>query len=218
MDGAKIQALVDKGFAIAASVTGTPHDLYRPTDPMRPLALVDRVATIQATFDARPSLKFQIPSLHTDAERYALVASELIEPGDYLVGPNLTVFVASKPTFYSAVCIACNATLSLRRLAAPTVFGPIDDRTDVLAGEADVWRGWPASLRFAGRGRSGGDDTPGDLPSPEFMALLPKLPQGVPDPRPGDVLVDQDGRRLAVGWAEWSELGWRLVARLLTAG
>lgn len=217
MDGAKIQERVDRGFAVAARVTGVPHDLFRPTDPLRPLSLVDRIAVVPVALDARPNFKFQIPALHSDAERYALVASALVEPGDYLVGPTLTAFVASKPTFYSAVCIACNATLSLRRLVAPSGFGAIDERTDVVQGEAVQWQGWPASLRFAGRGRSGIDDLPGDMPSPEFQALLPRLPEGVPDPRPGDVLVDQDGRRLAVAWAEWSELGWRVVARLLTA-
>jgi hypothetical protein len=218
MDGVQIQARVDRGFAIAARKTGVPHELYRPTDPLRPLSLVDRVATIPAAFDARPSLKFQIPALHADAERYALVSSDQVQPGDYLVGPDLTVFVASKPTFYSAVCIACNATLTLRRLANPAGFGAIDDRSDAVVGEQDVWRGWPASLRFGGRGGGGASDVPGDMSNPEFQALLPKLPDGVPDPRPGDVLVDQAGRRMAVGWAEWSELGWRILARLMTAG
>lgn len=215
MDGVRIQQRVDHGFAIAARKTGVPHGLFRPFDPLRPLRLVDRIATIPAAFDARPALKFNIPALHTDAMRYALVDSALVQPGDYLVGADLTVFVASKPTFYSAVCVACNATVSLRRLAAPGGFGPIDDRTDVVSGEAAYMEGWPASVRFGGRGRVGIDDLPGGMPSPEFQILLPRFPEGVADPRLGDVVVDQDARRFVVAWAEWSELGWRLLARLL---
>lgn len=217
MDGATIQARVNRGYGIAAAKVGLPHDLYRPSDVRSPIRLVNRVATLPAAFDARPSYKFQIPGLQTDAERYALVDGDQIQPGDYLVGPGGTVFVAALPPLMPIVCIACNAILSLRRLGAPVGFGAIPDRTDASAGETLLWEGWPASMRFGGRGRSGSDDLPGDLPSPEYMVMLPAIPDA-PDPRPGDVIVDDKGRRLAVGWWESSELGWRIIARLMTAG
>jgi hypothetical protein len=107
--------------------------------------------------------------------------------------------------------------VSLRRLNAAVGFGAIADRSDASTGEAAIFAGWPASMLFAGRGRSGADDLPGDMPSPEYMVMLPVIP-GVDLPRPGDILTDDMGRRLVVGWCERSQLGLRIIGRLMTAG
>jgi hypothetical protein len=217
IDGPGIDAKVAAGFARAAAVAGFDYDLYRPTDPLNPLRLIDRIDTVKAVFDAQPALKFTTPGLHSASTRYAIIDSALVQQGDYLVSDTETLFVAAKPPFYSAVCILCTATVSLRRLGAPAGFGAIADRSDAATGETLIFSGWPASVLFAGRGRTGADDLPGDMPSPEYMILLPPVP-GIEVPRPGDVIVDDAGRRMAVGWQETSPLGWRIIGRLMTAG
>lgn len=218
IDGAGIMEKVNFGFAKAAEVAGFPCDLYRPTDPLSPLRLLDRVGPIKAVFDARPSLKFTSPPNHGDALRYAILDGAAVERGDYIIGEAVgTVFVADKPPFYAATCVSCNATLSLRRVTDEVGFGAIEDRQDAPSEERMLWAGWPVSMLYGGRG--GGDTvtTPGDLPNPEYTILAPIVPD-VPMPRPGDVLVDGLDRRFSVAWCEQSSLGWRIVARLMTAG
>lgn len=218
IDGAGIQRKVDRGFAIAARKAGFPGVLYRPSDPLNPLRLLDRVGPIMAVFDARPGLRFNSPPNHGDALRYAIVDGAAVERGDYLIGEAFgTLFVADKPPFYGPTCVSCNATISLRRLSNEVGFGAIEDRTAAPAEEQLLWQNWPGSMLYGGRG--GGDpiQTPGDLPNPEYMVMLPVIPD-VPMPQPGDVLVDGLERRFSVAWAEQSSLGWRIIARLMTAG
>lgn len=198
-------------------MTGFPHEHYRPSDGTPPLATINRIATLPVSLDARPNYKFSIPGLHTDAERYALVDGSLVEPGDYLVGPTETVFIAAKPMLAPIVCIVCNETVSLRRHASAAGFGAIEDRSDASTYEASVFSEWPVSMLFAGRGRGSTDGMPGDQPDPDYMILMPAVPNA-PDPQSGDILVDDKGRRFVTGWWEASSLGWRIVARLLTAG
>lgn len=217
IDGATIAKRVAKGYAISGRIVGVPHELYRPSSVNDALALLNREGEIRAAFDARPSYKFQIPALHGDAARYALVDPAAVQPGDYLVGPSETVFVAVMPHLQPILCFACNAVVSLRRLDPPAGFGVVPERSDAFTNETVLWSGWPCSALFAGRGRSGADDLPGDMPSPEYTVLLPAIPGGEP-PRPGDVLTDEQGRRYAVAWWEATPPGWRVVARLLTAG
>ena len=218
IDGPGIQAKVNRGFAIAASRAGFPYMLYRPLDPLKPLRLVDHIATVKAAFDARPSYKFNIPALHKDAERYALVDNRLVQTGDYLISEKDTLFVASLPTFYGPVCVICNSVVTILRGKAPDGYGAIPDRTELSPnGETAIISGWPASVLFAGRGRGNVDGLPGDMPDPEYSVLLPAVPN-IDPPRSGDVMKDERGRRFAVGWQETSPLGWRLIARLLTAG
>lgn len=212
-DGVSIQAKINKGYGTAGRKVGLPHEHFRPSDAFSPLALLNHIGTLLVAVDARPSYAFSIPALHSDAERYILADGRLLQHGDYLVGPQETVFVAALPMLQPIVCIACNAVLSLRRTAEPE-FGPIDEPVRPT-GEVEMWAHWPASLLYAGRG--GGDDmtVPGDSPPASFNVLLPSIP-GVDPPRSGDVLVDERGRRFAVSWAEVTGLGWRMNARILT--
>lgn len=209
-----IQNVVYRGYGIAAGIVGVPHDHFRPTDPMDPLRLLDLRGRIRAVFDARPSLKFSIPALHNDAARYAVVDGNAVKTGDYLVGPQETVFVAGMPALQSIVCVACNARLTLRNVRAGLGFGAIEDRSPETSEEIEVFRGWPVSLLYAGRG--GGDDVqlPGDAPPATYNVLMPVVPN-VPIPAPGDIMVDEHKRRYAVGWCEVAHLGWRMVVRHL---
>lgn len=217
IDGTIINSKVWRGFGIAAAKVGFPHEHYRPSSGTAPLDLLNRLGTLPAAMDARPSYKFAIPALHTDAERYALVDGAAVLAGDYLVGPQETVFVAALPALQPIVCIACNAEISLRRLDEALGFGAIEDRSDAATNEEALFSRWPVSMLFSGRGRGATDGVPGDMPDPDFMILMPAVPEA-PYPRAGDVVVDDKGRRFAVGWWEASSLGWRLLARLLTTG
>lgn len=212
IDGTLIQARVNKGYAIAAAKTGLLHEHYRPTDPAPPLRLLNRVGVLPATFDAKPSYNFRIPALHKDAMRYALVDGDKVRPGDYLVGPAGTFFIAAQPPLQPVVCVECNAVLTLRRLVVPAGFGAIANRGEVAGGEDAIFSAWPGSLRYASRGRGDTVELPGDAPPPWFAVLLPAVP-GAEPPRAGDILADEQGRRYAVTWCEVSSLGWRMEAQ-----
>lgn len=209
-----IQNKIYSGYGKAARVLGLPHEVYRCYEPNDPLDLVNLEGTVRAVFDARPSLNFSIPALHNDAIRYAIVDGTAIQVGDYIVGPKETVFVAGMPSLHSIVCVACNATVSLHRGSASPAFGAIPDRVPDVSEDVVAFRGWPASILYAGRG--GGDDVqiPGDAPPANWNALMPRVP-GVDPPREGDVLVDEFDRRYAVSWCEVAHLGWRMVIRQL---
>jgi hypothetical protein len=215
MDGPGITRKVDRGFARAAAVAGFPHWLYRPTDRLHPLRLLDRLAQVKAAFDARPSYKFEIPAGLGDFFRYALVDNSVVQPGDYLVTEEHTLFVALKAQFSGAECVMCNSVLTLRRGQSGEGFGAIQDRTQAPIAEDVLFAGWPGSLLYAGRGGNEGVNIPGGLGDPSYTVLLPPVPE-CPDPRPGDVLLDERGRRFVVNWWEVSETGWRMMARLLT--
>lgn len=217
IDGALIQNRVNKGYAIAAAKTGLLHEHYRPTDTASPLRLLNRIGALPATFDAKPSYNFRIPALHKEPMRYALVDGDQVRPGDYLVGPAGTFFVAAQPPLQPIVCVECNAVLTLRRLAAPAGFGAVADRGEVAGGEDTIFSAWPASLRYSSRGGGDAVKLPGDGPPPEYMVLLPAVP-GTEPPRAGDALVDERGRRYAVAWCEVSSLGWRMEAQLQVTG
>jgi hypothetical protein len=218
IDGTIIQAKVWRGYGIAAAKTGTPHDLYRPSGPAEPLALLNRVATLPATLDARPSYKFAIPALHGDWERYALVDGAVVQPGDYLVSSSDDIyFIAAMPALQPIICAICTETISVRRLTAARAFGAIEDRSDAATSETELFSDWPVSMLFSGRGRGATDDIPGDQADPDYQIIMPAVP-GCDIPRSGDVLLDHRRRRFAVGWVETSSLGWRMLARLLTVG
>jgi hypothetical protein len=219
MDGARLIPLIQRGYRIAGQKVGLPHDHYRPHRLFGPLALLSRLGSVNVAFDRAASFPFQGQPKHGEAVRHALVDGVAVLHGDYLVptgDPNgETVFVAAPGLVHATLCIACNATLMLRRVAPPEAVGAVGYRATAAA-EEDRFEAWPASILQAGRGGAGFADLPGALPVGDWTILLPRC-SSLPQIRNGDVLRDKDGTRYAVMRAESTALGWRIVARTAAA-
>ena len=213
MDGARLQALVSRGYAKAGAVTGAAYTQYRPADPLAPLATA--LATITASFDAKAAYGFNAPNEYGDARWYGLLDTAAVQPGDYLTGQLGTFFVAAVQPLLPCFCINCSAVLDLLRVPANSAPGQQGYSAAYGASETLVLSGWPASLLFGGRGSRGEAGLPGELPLASYLVLLPALLGAAV--QPGDVLRDADGLRYTVQSAELSDLGWRIYARLAEA-
>lgn len=217
MDGDRLTSLVQQGYRIASQKVGVPHDLYRPNRLHGPLSELSRLGTVTAAFDRDATFPFTSQPRHGEPVRHALVDGTLLEHGDYLVPGESgeTVFVARPGDCHATLCIACNATLMLRRVPPPLVVGANGYRA-VANDETSLQDGWPASILSAGRGGAGFADLPGGLPVGAWTILLPRC-AALPTIRNGDVLQDKAGTRYGVERAESSILGWRITARTETA-
>ncbi|WP_424139372.1 hypothetical protein [Roseomonas chloroacetimidivorans] len=218
MDGVRLATLAQRGYGIAGAKVGLPYAHYRPHRLFGPLADLSRLGIASVAFDRSAAFPFQGQAKHSEAIRHALIDGTSVLHGDYLVpeDPSLeTLFVASPGIIHATLCIACNATLNLRRVDAPEGVGAVGYRATAVQ-EEDLFLSWPASVLDAGRGGAGEAGLPGALPVGDSTILLPRC-SALPAIRKGDVLPTEDGRRFGVMRAESGHLGWRVAARTLVA-
>lgn len=201
MDGATLQAKVYAGFARAAQRTGTPYDLYRPTDPMVPIGV--KIATLPADF--RASDNYMAPNKYGVATWLGLYDAAQVEVGDYFIGAGGTFFVAQQSAFRNLYVVGCNRTISVSRAGAAVSVGTTsaDDQT-ILAG-------WPSSVLRGSPGEKNHVGLPGDVREPWFQVLLPML--GGNAIRYADVITDDLGNRYVCSQIELTDLGWRILAQ-----
>jgi hypothetical protein len=216
MTAERLVPKVQRGFSIAGRVLGRLHDVYRPVGPTNPLTAANKIGTIRATFDARPSYAFTIPALQGDFLRYGLFDPTKVQVGDVMIGPAGTLVVAALPDYQPMPCVFCDAVVALRRLAGHGGFGGVE-APEGPGQEVDVFSGWPAAIVYAGRGGGGSEGLPGGSPPPQYEVHLPVVPGVSEPPRPGDIVTDGRGDRFEVVFLDPNALGWRLhVRRVLT--
>lgn len=214
MNGARMQVLVNKGYAKAASRVGLPHQWYRPTGPLDPVAPGTLQGTLPASFDANNYL-YTRPNLYGKATWTALVDASKTAVGDYLVGPTGSVwFMVAQQPLLPLVAISCNATLTLMRPFSSDAVGAIGYNGDNAGDEILIARGWPASMLTKGRGDKGDVQLPGDVRTPWVEVLLPAIPGATI--QFADVLLAGD-QRMKVSSSELSDLGWRLLCLVAVA-
>lgn len=200
MDRGMVQARIDAGLGVAAAVLGTPYSVYRPADPMQPLAAP--IFTLQAVVGRDPEGGFRAPAGYGVAVRTLFADASGLRVGDVLVGDGATLFVAAIEANAPPLLVDCNARLGLLRLVASPGYGG--------AAEQAVAAGWPASLRLEGHGAPSPAGLPGDARPPGWQILLPAIPGVVP--AAGMRAVDDSGRRLEIAGVELSGLGTRIAA------
>lgn len=219
MDGARLAALSQRGYRIAADRVGLPYQHFRPAQTLDPLHPGASLGYLNAAFDRLPSFPYTGQPRFGEAVRYGIVNGLALRHGDYLVPDECaqtTLYVAAPGGIHATTCVACNAVLQLRRPAASLGFGAVDYRAPAST-EEPLLSGWPGAVNATGRGAKSESDLPGAIPVGEWAILLPLLAQDVRIHN-GDVLQDDQGRRFGVLWAESSDLGWRMSARTLAAG
>lgn len=113
MDGAKIQAKVNKGYAIAARKVGTPYNVFRSADLMNPLDLGNKIYELPAWFaTALGSSKFNKPT--------APLWSVVIDPtnllaGDWISNGAQTFYLADKQALLEFPGVGCNLAVDIER-------------------------------------------------------------------------------------------------------
>ena len=218
MDQALLCDRIARAFGAAARRIGAPYDLHRPTGARDPVAPVTRVLRLHAAFNAEDPT-WRKPRGYGSALWHGAFDTAYTRPGDILVGPGGTWFIAEQEPLLAPLLVRCNRTVGLLRPDAPASAGLNGYGGITRAGRASLLAGWPASVLAAGH--AGGDrlGLPSDARVPAWQVLLPRLPAGaLAGPiRPGDQLADEAGRGFTVSSAEETTLGWRIAATLSTS-
>jgi hypothetical protein len=131
-----------------------------------------------------------------------------LQVGDYLAGPEGTVFVAAIEPPKPMLVVMTNADISLWRPAAPVLAGINPYGAILPATSTALVAGFPASLLVGGtsdRTRAGLADEP---KLPGYVCMLPRV-AGV-QPLVADILVDAGGARFLVNAVEVVNGVWRL--------
>ena len=212
MDPSTVQDRISRGMGTAARHTGFFYDAYRPVGCSDPLKPENRFLRLPALFNARDP-RFGKASSYGHPCRFGVFDSAYTRPGDYLVGPGGTFFIAAQEHLLPPLCVVTNATVSVARPVAAAVPGLGAYGGAIGAGGKTILvSGWPASLLAA---RDGGTAI---LPSdgrPGVWAIL--LPPGHDNIRTSDVLTDDRNRTFVVATAEHTALGCRVTATQATA-
>ncbi len=207
MDDDRIDDLIQRGRGIAAWRVGALHTLHRPRTPLGPLASGTATMSLPALF--APSSGRAALFGHPLFE--ATVDAAYTQPGDYLVGPRLTWFIADQSPLLPVLCVRANRLLDILRppnnqMVGLAAYGGLRRDTASI-----VLSGWPASVLTHGYGLDRAE-LPADAPLGGWSVLLPRLP-GAVAPRTGDLLTDDFARSAVVSAAEPTEMGWRLSVR-----
>lgn len=207
MDYDRIDDMIQRGRGLAAIAIGEWHDLHRPKGPVSPLRGGTTIMRMPALFT--PSEGRASSYGHTLFE--GTVDTAYTQPGDYLVGPTYTWFIASQAPLLPVVCVKVTRTIGVSRVGVTNGvgLGTYGGLQRQLA--EPVLQNWPASVVAHGFGIDR-VDLPGDAKLGGWIVLLPVLPSGVVL-RTGDLVTDDLGRAGVVSWAEVSDLGWRLFVR-----
>lgn len=212
MDGVTLQSKVWRGYGIAAKRVGLSHNVYRPVGTSLPLASVNLVMTLHASFTSHSSSEFSYgkPSDYKDNLFHGLFDASSVLPGDYLTGPYGIYFVASLDPIKPILCVQCDRTLTFKR--AGSISGPGISAAysgDTAATEVVLASGFPASVIMHAKGLSNiGNSLPMDIGAGSYDVLVPAIPGVLP--RPSDIVTDDLGRRFLVDTCEVSALGYRI--------
>ena len=198
---------IARGLGAAARHIGAPYDAYRPVSAADPLDPRNRYLRLPAAFNAEDPA-FKHPTGYGRATWFGIFDNAYTQPGDYLTGPAGTFFIAAQQALLPNLCVLTNRVLSLSRPAAPTTPGVNTYGGVLFATATPLLTAWPGSILTAGSG------SPGDLPSdaniPSWTVLLPDTPIPL---RAADIIQDDLGRTYVIGTAEYSALGWRILAK-----
>ncbi len=206
MDGVRLADRLAYGAGCAARRTGFLHDAYRPEGPVAPVELDKRFLRLCVAF-VLPGGSVAAPSGLGVPFRQAWADWSYLRAGDYLAGPEGTVFVAAIEPPKPMLVVMTNEVVSLARPAAPALAG-LNGYGAVLPGTQNLLlAGFPASLLVGGMGDRTRAGLPDNTKVPGFSALLPVVAQV--QPHVADILSTQGGERFIVTAVERLGAVWR---------
>jgi hypothetical protein len=207
MDGIKLADRLAYGAGCAARRAGFLHDAYRPNGPEAPVELDKRFLRLAVAY-VLPGGGVAAPTGFAVPFRQAWADWSYLAVGDYLAGPEGTVFVAAIEPPKPMLVVMTNTIVSLARPAPPVLAG-LNPYGAVLPGTLDALvSGFPASLLVGGLGDRTKAGLPDDTRTPGFTALLPALP--CVQPRVADILSNERSERFVLTAVELVGGVWRL--------
>lgn len=207
MDGVRLADRLAYGAGCAARRVGFLHDAYRPNGALEPVDLANRFLRLAVAF-VLPGGNVNSPSSFGVPFRQAWADWSYLQVGDYLAGPEGTVFVAAIEPPKPMLVVMTNAMLAIARPAAPVLAG-VNPYGAVLPNTQTVLlSGFPASLLVGGIGDRTKAGLPDDTKVPGFTALLPAIEYVYP--RVADIVTDERAERFVVTAVELVGGVWRL--------
>jgi hypothetical protein len=207
MDGVRLADRLAYGAGCAARRIGFLHDAYRPDGPETPVDLAKRFLRLSVAY-VLPGGSVAAPSGFGVAFRQAWADWSYLRAGDYLAGPEGTVFVAVIEPPKPMMVVMTNTVMSLVRPAAPVLAGLNQYGAALPGTETTLISQFPASLLVGGVGDRTKAGLPDDTKVPGFTALLPVV--GDAQPHVADILLNDRGERFVVIAVEQIFSVWRL--------
>lgn len=213
MDGASLQDRIYWGLNVAARLTGTRADAYRPSSASNPLVAQNRYLRLNTTFT---SIDRRIARAvgYGNALWYGIFDAAYTQPGDYLVRADGIWFVAAQQPLLPVLCVQTNRLVTFNRPAAQNATGVNAYGGITATSLTPLLEQWPASVITASTAGRPDAGLPSDTSVPYSTVLLPAFP-GV-TLRVADLMSDELGRTAVVAAAELTELGWRLTVKQVT--
>ena len=193
---------------------GLDADAYRPDGPLKPLAGSNRFLRIPALF-ANGASGTSHPASFGNAICFGHFDHAYTRPGDYLVQPGLTAFIAVQERLQPVVCVRTNATVTLRRPIAPVDIGTNQYGGTPAPSTELILEDWPASMLGMATAGTSHAGLPNDTVLSQWTVLLPSCASTTI--APGDLLATEGINKGHVISAEHTYMGWRLIVRQASA-
>ena len=217
MNGQSVQQYVNKGYAKAAINIGNPCSQYRPASATGPaIALANLVSTtVPAYFDPQVNFPADNPRQYGKAAMKAVVDPTAVKPGDYLVGPERTYFVASIQDLMPVLAVYANESISIERTSPNGNVGALPYGGERPSLMIPILGTWPASVLLKSKKEKNLTGLGSDVPQTEMEILLPYVAGISPVIEPADLLTLSTGIRYAIDNVELTDLGYRLRASMV---
>lgn len=211
MDARLLQTKIYQGYAKAAKRLGYQCDVFRPAGSGNPLALVNRIAGVLVSVNAK-DFTYSKPNLYGSPIYYGMYDGSVTLPGDYLVrvSDGSIYFVAAQQPHLPIALVECNRTVSVYRPQQQTGIGAQGYGGDTDANETPLMLSWPASLLQGPKGEKSETHLPGDARNAWAAVLMPAFAGVVL--RSDDILIDDLARRFVLSSVELTDLGYRMTA------
>ena len=210
MDQATLLDRTRWGMNIAARTMGAVTDLYRPRTVENPLASGNRILRIHAAFTPRRG-GMLTTNVYGDPLWQGIFDATYTRPGDYLLQPGRTMFIANQLGLAEPLCVQTNRTITIARAIPPGALGSNSYGGLIVGNTAVLLKNWPASVLGVNDTGNPTAGLPSDLSVPYWTVLLPAWDTVIL--RPGDLLSDDLSRSAVVAAAELTDMGWRLAVK-----
>lgn len=215
MDAARLQAVLDKGYKVAASRIGPVFTLYRPASATSVIEAGNIVTTMNASMaNYGHQFAYGRAENYDDTYYHGLMDRAQAQLFDYLVGEQGTYFIAAMEPIKPPLCVRCDRTVTIKRAGGSGAncegvgLGSYGGTT--AASEEAIMTGWPCSMQLRGGGAKGLANLPITTGAPSAEIKMPAVDGVLIES--GDIVVDDLTRRYVVKSAELSALGWQLTA------
>ncbi len=216
MDAARLQAVLNKGYGIAASRIAHDFTLYRPASATSVIAPDNIVATVKASMAAfGANFSFDRPDSHKEHYNNILFDPTQARIGDYLVNASLgTWFIGNLEPIKPPLGIRCDQVVNVLRAGSADACGTpglVGYGGITAANEVTLLQGWPAALSEVGaRGGQGTLNLPLSAGASVVEVMMPAFPGVIIYAT--DIVTDNLGRRFTIKGAELSVFGWKIMA------